>query len=123
MRDRAHTTLPTAVPAVAQSSVRSVTTSYGTRTVPDQLSFTVRLGEKAAVIGENGSGRSTLLRLLATAETPDAGEVTVCFPGGTGHLAQSLDLGAHRTVQEAVDLALSELPWRESPPSCPARTT
>ncbi|MET8903885.1 ABC-F family ATP-binding cassette domain-containing protein [Streptomyces sp. NPDC004538] len=109
MRDRARTVLPTAVPAVAQMSVKSVTKSYGTRTVLDQVSFTVRPGEKAAVVGENGSGKSTLLRLLATAETPDAGEVTVRFPGGTGHLAQTLDLDAERTVQDAVDLALTEL--------------
>ncbi|MFF4082559.1 ribosomal protection-like ABC-F family protein [Streptomyces sp. NPDC001777] len=111
MRDRARTTtLPTATPAAtAQLSVKDVTKSYGTRTVLDQVSFTVRPGEKAAVVGENGSGKSTLLRLLAAAETPDAGEVTVSFPGGIGHLAQTLDLDAARTVQDAVDLALAEL--------------
>ncbi|MFH8491287.1 ribosomal protection-like ABC-F family protein [Streptomyces longisporoflavus] len=109
MRDRAHTALPTTGPAVAQLSVKSLTKSYGTRTILDQVSFAVRPGEKAAVIGENGSGKSTLLRLLAAAETPDAGEVTVRFPGGIGHLAQTLALDADRTVQDAVDLALSEL--------------
>ncbi|MFD7070967.1 ribosomal protection-like ABC-F family protein [Streptomyces sp. NPDC059913] len=109
MRDRAHTVMPTAAPAAAQLSVRSVTKSYGTRTILDQVSFTVRPGEKAAVIGENGSGKSTLLRLLAAVEEPDAGEVTVRFPGGTGHLAQTLGLDAGRTVQDAVDLALAEL--------------
>ncbi|MBD0421683.1 ABC-F family ATP-binding cassette domain-containing protein [Streptomyces sp. TRM S81-3] len=110
MRDRAHTPLPTVAPAaVAQLSVKDVTKSYGTRTVLDQVSFTVRPGEKAAVVGENGSGKSTLLRLLAAAEIPDAGEITVSFPGGTGHLAQTLDLDAARTVQDAVDLALTEL--------------
>ncbi|MEV4873285.1 ribosomal protection-like ABC-F family protein [Streptomyces syringium] len=106
MRERAHTAVPT---AVAQLSVRDVTKSFGTRTVLDQVSFTVRPGEKAAVIGENGSGKSTLLRLLAAAEMPDAGEITVSFPGGTGHLAQTLDLDPDRTVQDAVDLALTEL--------------
>ncbi|MFJ4868935.1 ABC-F family ATP-binding cassette domain-containing protein [Streptomyces sp. NPDC088757] len=110
MRDRARTTaLPATAPAVAQLSVKDVTKSYGTRTVLDQVSLTVRPGEKAAVIGENGSGKSTLLRLLAGAATPDAGEVTVHFPGGTGHLAQTLDLDPSRTVQDAVDLALADL--------------
>ncbi|MFF8103297.1 ribosomal protection-like ABC-F family protein [Streptomyces sp. NPDC016640] len=110
MRDRARTTLPTVVPAaVAQLSVRDVTKSYGTRTVLDQVGFTLRPGEKAAVIGENGSGKSTLLRLLAAVETPDAGEITVSFPGGTGHLTQTPGLDADRTVQDAVDLALAEL--------------
>ncbi|GAA1531257.1 ABC-F family ATP-binding cassette domain-containing protein [Streptomyces albidochromogenes] len=106
MRARARTFVPA---AVAQLSVKYATKSYGTRTVLDQVSFTVRPGEKAAVIGENGSGKSTLLRLLAAAEEPDAGEVTVSFPGGTGHLAQTLDLDPDRTVRDAVDLALSEL--------------
>ncbi|MDA2809331.1 ABC-F family ATP-binding cassette domain-containing protein [Nocardiopsis sp. RSe5-2] len=110
MRDRASTALRADGPvAVAQLSVASVTKAYGERTIFDQLSFTVRPGEKAAVIGENGSGKSTLLRLLALAESPDRGEVTVRFPGGTGHLAQTLALGADRTVQDAVDLALAEL--------------
>ncbi|MFG3497367.1 ribosomal protection-like ABC-F family protein [Streptomyces sp. NPDC047928] len=106
MRARAHTAVPA---AVAQLSVKDVTKSYGTRTVLDHVSLTVRPGEKAAVIGENGSGKSTLLRLLAAAEAPDAGEITVDFPGGVGHLAQTLDLDPDRTVQDAVDLALTEL--------------
>ncbi|MFD4041044.1 ATP-binding cassette domain-containing protein, partial [Streptomyces sp. NPDC058605] len=106
MRERAHTAAPT---AVAQLSVKDVNKSYGTRTVLDQVAFTVRPGEKAAVIGENGSGKSTLLRLLAEAEVPDAGEITVSFPGGIGHLTQTLDLDPDCTVQDAVDLALTEL--------------
>ncbi|WP_328740864.1 ATP-binding cassette domain-containing protein [Streptomyces erythrochromogenes] len=106
MRERAHTAVPA---AVAQLSVKDVTKSYGTRTVLDQVSFTVRPGEKAAVIGENGSGKSTLLRLLAAAEPPDTGEITVSFPGGTGHLAQTLDLDPGHTVRDAVDLALADL--------------
>ncbi|MFJ9944936.1 ribosomal protection-like ABC-F family protein [Streptomyces erythrochromogenes] len=106
MRERAHTAVPA---AVAQLTVKDVTKSYGTRTVLDQVSFTVRPGEKAAVIGENGSGKSTLLRLLAAAEPPDTGEITVSFPGGTGHLAQTLDLDPGHTVQDAVDLALADL--------------
>ncbi|WP_051827746.1 ribosomal protection-like ABC-F family protein [Streptomyces bicolor] len=106
MRERAHTSVPA---AVAQLSVKGVTKSYGTRLVLDHVSFTVRPGEKAAVIGENGSGKSTLLRLLAAVETPDAGELTVDFPGGTGHLAQTLDLAPDRTVRDAVDLALADL--------------
>ncbi|GAA3560030.1 ABC-F family ATP-binding cassette domain-containing protein [Streptomyces osmaniensis] len=106
MRERAHTSMPA---AVAQLSVKDVTKSYGTRLVLDQVTFTVRPGEKAAVIGENGSGKSTLLRLLAAAEAPDAGELTVRFPGGVGHLTQTLGLDPDCTVQDAVDLALTEL--------------
>ncbi|MGW1963866.1 ribosomal protection-like ABC-F family protein [Streptomyces sp. NPDC001935] len=106
MRERAHIAVPA---AVAQLSLKNVTKSYGTRTVLDQVCFTVRPGEKAAVIGENGSGKSTLLRLLAGSEVPDAGDITANFPAGTGYLAQTLDLDPDRSVQDAVDLALAEL--------------
>ncbi|MCB8902758.1 MULTISPECIES: ribosomal protection-like ABC-F family protein [unclassified Streptomyces] len=97
----------------AQSTLKDVSKSYGDRSVLDQLTLTVRPGEKAAVIGENGSGKSTLLRLMAGAEAPDTGEVTVRFPGGVARLAQTLaetlGLGPEHTVRNAVDAALAEL--------------
>ncbi|MEU9604719.1 ribosomal protection-like ABC-F family protein [Streptomyces sp. NPDC048057] len=97
----------------AQLTLKDVSAAYGTRSVLDQVGFTVRPGERAAVIGENGSGKSTLLRLIAGAASPDTGTVTVSAPGGTGHLAQTLaltfGLGPEHTVQDAVDAALAEL--------------
>ncbi|MGW6717153.1 ribosomal protection-like ABC-F family protein [Streptomyces globisporus] len=95
--------------ARAQLAMKDVSKAYGDRSVLDQVTLTVRPGEKTAVIGENGSGKSTLLRLLAGAEAPVTGEITVRFPGGTGYLAQTLDLDPAATVQDAVDAALAEL--------------
>ncbi|WP_030759347.1 ATP-binding cassette domain-containing protein [Streptomyces sp. NRRL F-2664] len=86
-----------------------VTKSYDTRVVLDRVSCTVRPGERVGVVGDNGSGKSTLLRLLAGRELPDHGEVTVAAPGGTGHLAQTLDLPPDARVGDAVDLALADL--------------
>lgn len=93
----------------AQLTLSDVSKTFGDRVVLDQVSFSLRPGEKAGVVGENGSGKSTLLRLIAKVAEPDDGEVTVVFPGGVGHLAQTLGLPAHRTVQDAVDTALAEL--------------
>ncbi|WP_345981292.1 ribosomal protection-like ABC-F family protein [Streptomyces sp. DSS69] len=93
----------------AQLTMKDVSKAYGDRSVLDQVTLTVRPGEKAAVIGENGSGKSTLLRLLAGAERPDSGEITVRFPGSTGYLPQTLALDPADTVQDAVDAALAEL--------------
>ncbi|MFD7123511.1 MULTISPECIES: ABC-F family ATP-binding cassette domain-containing protein [Streptomyces] len=93
----------------AQLAMKDVSKAYGDRSVLDQVTLTVRPGEKTAVIGENGSGKSTLLRLMAGVEQPDTGEITVRFPGGTGYLAQTLDLDPADTVQDAVDAALAEL--------------
>jgi macrolide transport system ATP-binding/permease protein len=97
---------------MAQLTMKDVSKAYQGRAVLEQVSLTVRPGERAGVIGENGSGKSTLLRLIA-GETPDTGEITVAAPGGTGHLAQTLDrtfgLGPEHTVQDVVDAALAEL--------------
>ncbi|WP_406310556.1 ribosomal protection-like ABC-F family protein [Streptomyces sp. NBC_00623] len=93
----------------AQLTMKDVSKAYGDRTVLDQVSLTVRPGDRVGVIGENGSGKSTLLRLMAGAEKPDTGHVTVRFHAGIGHLSQTLALGAAHTVQDAVDAALAEL--------------
>lgn len=89
--------------------MKDVSVAFGDRTVLERVSLTVRPGDKAGVIGDNGSGKSTLLRLLAGDVEPDAGEITVSFPGGVGHLGQTADLDPRGTVQDAVDTALAEL--------------
>lgn len=60
----------------SQLTLQHVSKRYPGRTVLDQVSFTLKPGEKAGLIGENGSGKSTLLRLIAGQEHPDSGELT-----------------------------------------------
>ncbi|MEV4196411.1 ATP-binding cassette domain-containing protein, partial [Streptomyces toxytricini] len=86
-----------------------VTKRYDDRIVLDRVSLSVRPGERIGVVGDNGSGKSTLLKLLAGLEAPDNGSVTVESPGGTGHLAQTLDLPGTATVGAAIDLALADV--------------
>ncbi|MFK4597762.1 macrolide transport system ATP-binding/permease protein [Streptomyces pristinaespiralis] len=97
----------------ARLTMKDVSKAYDGRAVLDQVSLTVRPGERACVIGENGSGKSTLLRLMAGEEAPDTGVITISAPGGTGHLDQTLErtlgLGPGHTVGDAVDTALAEL--------------
>ena len=56
-------------------SLRAVAKSYGGTTVFTDVSITVGRGEKVALIGPNGGGKSTLLRVAAGLEQPDAGSV------------------------------------------------
>ncbi|MER7738336.1 TlrC/CarA/OleB/SrmB family ABC-F type ribosomal protection protein [Streptomyces sp. NPDC096538] len=92
-----------------QLTLRHVTKGYPGRTVLDDVSFTLKPGEKAGLIGDNGAGKSTLLRIAAGQERPDRGEVIVAAAGGVGHLPQTLPLPPTATVQDAVDLALADL--------------
>ncbi|GAA1718431.1 ABC-F family ATP-binding cassette domain-containing protein [Nonomuraea bangladeshensis] len=76
----------------------------------DDVTVSVKAGERAGVVGENGSGKSTLLRLLAGVERPDDGEITVPTAADeVGYLGQTLDLPPTHTVQQAVDTALAGL--------------
>jgi len=60
--------------------VNNVTKSYrtrtGTNTVLNNISLTIKKGEKVGVLGRNGSGKSTLIRLLGGIEQPDRGTIT-----------------------------------------------
>ncbi len=49
--------------------------SYGAKTVVENLSFSLKSGQRILVCGENGSGKSTLVRALVGAHTPSAGRV------------------------------------------------
>jgi macrolide transport system ATP-binding/permease protein len=98
----------------AQLSLHDVTRRYDDHVVLDAVSCTVKPGEKAGIIGDNGTGKSTLLRLLAGVDRPDSGEVIVVAPGGIGYLAQSPALPPEATVQDAIDLALADLRELES---------
>ncbi|MDL2079745.1 TlrC/CarA/OleB/SrmB family ABC-F type ribosomal protection protein [Streptomyces sp. GXMU-J15] len=93
----------------SQLTLSHVTKAYSGRTVLDDVSFTLKPGERAGLIGDNGAGKSTLLRLVAGRERPDSGEVTVTAADGVGYLSQTIPLPPTATVQDAVDLALADL--------------
>ena len=56
-------------------SAEQISKTYGTRKVLDRVSLYLEAGQKLGVIGVNGTGKSTLLRILAGAEEPDEGRV------------------------------------------------
>src|SRR3989442_4031845 len=62
--------------------------SYGPRIVLDDVSFTVAPGEKAGLIGVNGAGKSSLLKIIAGLQDADGG--TIILPHTYGHLSQDV---------------------------------
>ena len=61
---------------MALLAARGIGKSFGSRLILDGLDFDVEPGVRMGVIGPNGGGKSTLLRILAGAEVADAGELT-----------------------------------------------
>src|SRR5215467_1060066 len=64
--------------------VNHIRLSYGPRLVLDDVSFTVAPGEKAGLIGVNGAGKSSLLKIIAGPLDADGG--TIMFPRTFGYL-------------------------------------
>ncbi|WP_304477865.1 ABC-F family ATP-binding cassette domain-containing protein [uncultured Duncaniella sp.] len=68
--------------------VENLTKSYGDRMLFDSVTFGVNEGDKIGLIAKNGTGKSTLLRILSGAEAPDSGNVTFRNGLRVGFLAQ-----------------------------------
>lgn len=68
---------PEARPALPALVVSGLAKRFGTRDVLRDVSFVARPGEVTALIGANGTGKSTLLRALVRLIEPDAGQVTM----------------------------------------------
>jgi ATPase subunit of ABC transporter with duplicated ATPase domains len=66
--------------------------SYGPVHVFDSVSFAVERGERLLVMGLNGAGKTSLLRILAGLAPPDAGQVRLGHQVDTGYYAQEHDL-------------------------------
>ncbi|TYC02645.1 ABC-F family ATP-binding cassette domain-containing protein [Micromonospora sp. WP24] len=78
----------------------------GSRRVLDGISLTAAPGHRIGLIGENGTGKTTLLRILAGVDEPDSGTVT--RPPDLGFLHQELPFTPAATVAEILDDALRE---------------
>lgn len=68
----------------------------------ENISFTVFEGQKVALIARNGTGKSTLLDLLAGKETPDSGKITVTNDIKIGYFEQIPKLNPAHTVLEEI---------------------
>ncbi|MFT3924815.1 MAG: energy-dependent translational throttle protein EttA [Myxococcales bacterium] len=78
------------------------------KTVVSNVYLSFLPGAKIGVLGVNGTGKSSLLRIMAGVDKEFTGEAWA-RPGATvGYLAQEPDLGAATTVMEAVDVAVAE---------------
>ncbi|MBD9624996.1 ABC transporter ATP-binding protein [Ensifer sp. ENS06] len=74
-------------------NVNAVARSFASRSVLDDVSFTIGEGEILGLVGESGSGKSTIGRLIAGLDRPDAGHISLkgrdySRPGASGNLLQ-----------------------------------
>ncbi len=95
-------------------NLERVSKTYGVRVLLDQVSLGVGAGQRVGVVGRNGDGKTTLLRLLAGLEEPDSGRVSQSRGLRLGFLAQG-DEAAPETVRHVVLGDRADHEWAADP--------
>ena len=95
------------MPAVL--SLSSVTKSFGNQIVFSDVSFEISQGEKVGLVGQNGTGKSTLLNIIYGLENRDSGELEVMRNVTVGYLTQESRLDPSKTLLEAVSIPTGQL--------------
>ncbi|NLK28040.1 MAG: ABC-F family ATP-binding cassette domain-containing protein [Clostridiales bacterium] len=85
-------------------TIENMSKSYTERMLFDQVSFGINEGDKVGVIGINGTGKSTLLKIIAGLEEPDMGTVTKGKKVRIGYLAQTPIFDNNLSILENVVL-------------------
>jgi len=87
----------------------NVNKTYGAQVVLRGVSFELHSGQRVGVVGANGTGKTTLLRILAAMETPDSGEVSRARGLRLGYLEQEPALDPGLSVYQAALAAFDDL--------------
>ncbi|GAB4398689.1 MAG: ATP-binding cassette domain-containing protein [Rhodoferax sp.] len=83
--------------------------AYGHVALLDHADFSLESAERVGLIGRNGTGKSSLLKILAGLETPDDGSLQTQTGLRVAYVAQEPDLSAHDTVFDAVAAGLADV--------------
>src|SRR2546422_4705342 len=83
--------------------------AYGHQRLLEQVTLSVAPGEKVGLVGRNGCGKTSLLRILASHQSADAGEVTRRRGLRIGYLPQEFELDDKVTVRQNIEAGAADL--------------
>ncbi|MGI8788850.1 MAG: ABC-F family ATP-binding cassette domain-containing protein [Pyrinomonadaceae bacterium] len=83
-------------------SLENVGKNYGVKPLFDSVTIGLEERDKIGIIGANGSGKTTFLRVIAGTETPDAGKITRAQGKTLAYLAQNPQIDDEKTVLEMI---------------------
>ena len=87
----------------------NINKSFGDHVIVRQGSFHIEEREKAALVGVNGAGKSTILKMIIGEELPDGGDITLARGKTLGYLAQHQDLLPGGTIYEELKSAREDI--------------
>src|SRR6266446_3516700 len=83
--------------------------AYGHDRLLEAVTLSVAPGEKVGLVGRNGCGKTSLLRILAGHQSPDAGEVSRRRGLRVGYLPQEFEMDGTKTVRENIENGAADL--------------
>lgn len=93
-------------------NIEQINKIYGEKIIFDNVSFGIHQGEKIGIIGVNGTGKTTLLKIIAGIEEPDSGEV-ICGNGiRVSYLPQNPEFPKDSTILEYVMNGKEHQDWK-----------
>lgn len=87
----------------------NISKSFGDRIIVKSGSFHIEEREKAALVGVNGAGKSTILKMIMNEEPADEGDIILAKGKTIGYLAQHQDLIPHGTIYEELRNAKADI--------------
>ncbi|MEM7539940.1 MAG: ABC-F family ATP-binding cassette domain-containing protein, partial [Chloroflexota bacterium] len=90
-------------------SITNLSKSYGDNQVLNNVSLKIYLGQRVGLVGANGVGKSTLLKIVVDALEPDSGQVLPAPQLDVGYLPQVLEMAERQTIAQLVDVTLGNL--------------
>ncbi|MUV04112.1 ATP-binding cassette domain-containing protein [Flavobacterium rakeshii] len=83
-------------------SVENISKSFGERTLFDNLSFGINKDQKIAFVAKNGTGKTSILKIITGEDTPDSGQVVIRKEIKMAFLSQEPNLDPELTIEESI---------------------
>lgn len=90
-------------------SANELTLSYGNQRLLEGVTLAVNEGEKVGLVGRNGCGKTSLLKILAGTERPDSGDLSIQRGLRIGYLPQEFELDTSGTVLQNIQSGAADL--------------
>ncbi len=90
-------------------SVQNLTVEFSAKSLFNNISYVINRRDRIALVGKNGAGKSTMLKIIAGLQRPTSGQVAVPQDTTIGYLPQQMQLADTRTVVEEVREAFSHI--------------
>jgi len=90
-------------------SANEIRLSYGYQNLLDGVTLAVAAGEKAGLVGRNGCGKSSLLKILTRQQQADSGEISVRKGLRVGYLPQDFEMDPQQSVMECIEQGAADL--------------